>query len=46
MGTTLVKCRIKRPTQLVKGPGKMGKKLPKMPKTINTSENEIKKMSI
>jgi len=45
-GIASVNFRIKKPAQLVKGPGKTGKKLPMTPRTINRKEITIKKMSI
>jgi len=46
IGTALVRCRINKPIQLVRGPGNMGKKLPIRPRTIKRNEIAIKKKSI
>ena len=43
---TLVKCSRSRPTQLIGGPGKMGKKLPIMPTIISIKPSVNKKISI
>jgi hypothetical protein len=41
-----VRCKIKSPTQLVSGPGKTGKKLPIIPKTIKIEAAKTKSISI
>ena len=46
IGTAFVRCKIKSPTQLVRGPGKMGKKLPIKPRTMKRKDIAIKKKSI
>ncbi|GAA0738678.1 hypothetical protein GCM10009431_06840 [Gaetbulibacter jejuensis] len=35
IGSASVRCKTKSPTQLVNGPGKTGKKLPSIPRSIN-----------
>jgi hypothetical protein len=39
-------CINKRPSQLVKGPGKIGRKLPRIPRKIRKTEPMIIKTSI
>ena len=45
-GTTEVKCNIKSPAQLVKGPGKTGKKDPIIPRIANRKPTISKNISI
>ena len=46
MGMASVKCIIKSPSQLVSGPGKIGMKLPIMPRNIISAAIIIKIISI
>ena len=46
MGTASVRCRIKSPTQLVRGPGRTGKKLPMIPRIIKKRPKKRRKISI
>jgi hypothetical protein len=41
-----VKCKSNSPTQLVIGPGRIGKKLPIMPNAINKAAIKSKRISI
>jgi hypothetical protein len=46
IGITFVKCKIIKPSQLVSGPGKMGKKEPIIPKQTKKKPSNSKKISI
>ena len=46
IGMASVKCKIKSPNQLVRGPGSIGKKLPIMPRAINIEATKTKSISI
>ena len=45
-GTADVKCKSNRPSQPVKGPGKMGKNAPMIPKIMQINPRKSKRMSI
>ena len=46
IGTILVKCNNNKPTQLVKGPGKIGKNEPMIPRQTKTNPRSNKNISI